>query len=416
MPNGAWDLVIRGCRTSDSGPLVNVGIAGGKIGEVSDRPMEGKTKVEAEGRLLVPGFVNAHTHLDKADLIKYMTSQHFGGTLVQNRALLKELKANYKVEEIKERARKVALEMAAQGATAIRTQVDVDPTAGLTPMRAVLELKKELAAKVTIQVSSFPQEGVLGDKKLGLLEESLRMGADVLGGNPVVEEGYENQRKNIDALFKLAQKYSKPLDVQVDESNNPANFLLPYVAHRTIAEGYQGKVTATHCISLSAVDDDAARLAIAKVAEAQMSVIITPSCNLITQFILPKGMKSRPNNSITRVTELIAAGINVAIGTDNIRDIFYPLGNGSMLRELHTLATTTRMSGLQDVERLLQMSTVNGAKLLGLEYGVSPGKQADLMVLNGQSFREALCSVPLVPYVIKGGNVMATTAWATNQS
>ncbi len=398
------DLIIREALVEEAGRagLSDVCVNDGLISKIIPRSShDAKVIVEAQSKLVLPGFVNAHTHLDKADLLSRMKPDQFGYTLEQNRRLIRRFKSDYTVEEVKERARKVALEMLKQGTTAIRTQVDVDPTAGLTPLKAILELKEELSDRITIQICAFPQEGVLKEGAYSLLEDALSGGADLLGGLPLVEEGRKNQEKHIDLLFRLAIKYDKHLDIQVDESNDPEDFILPYLVDKTLQEGYLGRVAATHCISLAAVEDVGAMPVIEKMAEADMTVIVTPSCNLITRFPAQPG--SRPHNSITRIRELLEAGIRVALGTDNIRDIFYPLGNGSMIREMHVLATTTRLSRVEDVDAILDMATVNSAGLLGLDYGLTERMAADLLVTGADSKRKLLCGPEEVTAIIKNG-------------
>mgnify|MGYP002154919882 CR=1 FL=1 len=297
--------------------------------------------------------------------------------------------------------------MVQQGVTAIRTQVDVDPTAGLTALKALAELRVECAQFVTVQLCAFPQEGVVRPEARALLETALESGADLLGGLPLVEKAPEDRKRHIDLLFSIARAYGVDLEVQVDESNDPRDFVLPYLARKTIAEGYEGRVAATHCIALSHVDAKVADETIALVRDAGITVIVTPSCNLITRF--PEGITGRGYNSIVRVRELLAQGVTVALGTDNVRDIFYPLGDGSMIREMHVLATSTRMSGVGDVDEIARMANVNGAKLLGFDYGVEVGKVADLIVTAARSTRQLISSVPVVPYVVKGGRVAART-------
>jgi cytosine deaminase len=401
---GHCDLIIEQATIADEEKSyrADISLKNGRIHSVN-HTLTGTTSgsLSAGGKLVIPGFVNAHTHLDKADLLTLMTHEEFGYTLEQNRKLIRRFKKEYSIPEVKERAGKVALEMLQHGITALRTQVDVDPTAGLTPLKALLQLKEELADKMTIQVSAFPQEGVIKAGAYEMIEEALKDGADVLGGLPLVEEGRENQEKHIDLLFRLAMKYDRNMDVQIDESNDPQDFILPYLAEKTIREGFQGRVAATHCISLSAVDDASAMPVIQKMADAKMTVIITPSCNLITRF--PEIPGSRPHNSITRIKDLVAAGVTVALGTDNIRDIFYPLGNCSMIREMHVLATAMRMSRPEDIDALLDMATVNPARLLGLDYGLETGKAADLLVTGADSKRLLICGSEEIPIVLKNG-------------
>ncbi|HCX90651.1 MAG TPA: hypothetical protein DHT43_09110, partial [Deltaproteobacteria bacterium] len=349
---------------------------------------------------------NSHTHLDKADLLSKMKPSQFGGTLEENRRLIREFKENYTIAEIKERAGRVIREMAKGGITAIRTQVDVDPTAELLPLKAICELRKEHAHIANIEICAFPQEGVFKQGARELLEQALNDGADLLGGLPLVEKTEKEQKGHIDVLFEIAENYDVELEVQIDESNNPEDFMLPYLVEKTINEGYEGRVSATHCISLSKVDNRIASGVIKRVKEAGINVIVTPSCNLITSFPEIKG--SRPYNSITRVRDLIENGVNVAIGTDNIRDIFYPLGNGSMVREMHVLATATRMSRVEDVEHIFDMASLNGAKILNLDYGVDVGRQADLLITNSTTKRGVISSQEIIPYVVKNGKVLTT--------
>lgn len=405
------DLIIKESLLQGAGEprIVDICVRGGAICSVG--PPTGRSareSIEAGWKLVLPGFVNAHTHLDKADLMTRMTPDQFGYSLEENRRLIRGFKSSYTIAEVKERARKVALEMLGQGITAIRTQVDVDPTACLTPLKALLQLKEELADRLTIQICAFPQEGVLKEGAYGLLEQAMEEGADVVGGLPLVEDGRANQERHIDLLFQLAMKHDKDLDVQVDESNSPEDFILPYLVEKTLREGYRGRVAATHCISLAAVEDSLAMPVMEKMADARMTVIITPSCNLITRF--PARPGSRPHNSITRVRELTEAGVKVALGTDNIRDIFYPLGNGSMMREMHVLATTTRMSRPQDIDAILDMATVNPASLLGLHYGIEEGSAADMLVTEADSTRFFFCGPEKIPFIIKNGAIIEGAA------
>ena len=286
-----YDLIIRNAVLTDDTLPVDIGIKDGEIksiGEIKEKASTHK-EIDAKGCLVIPGFVNSHTHLDKADLISQMSPSQFGGTLEENRRLIREFKEDYTIAGIKERASRTIKELAGQGITAIRTQVDVDLTAKLTPLKALCELKKEFADFVHIQICAFPQEGVFNPGARDLLEQALSEGSDLLGGLPLVEGTRRDQEKHIDMLFEIAKKYDKELDVQIDESNNPEDFMLPYLVEKTIDENYCGRVSATHCISLSKVKDEIADGIMERLKQADINVIITPSCNLITRFPVPKG-------------------------------------------------------------------------------------------------------------------------------
>ncbi|MFH0862703.1 MAG: amidohydrolase family protein [Candidatus Altiarchaeota archaeon] len=394
-------LLIKNASVAGSAGTVDILIEEGIISEIGQIRGMG---LDVGGHLVCPGFVNIHTHLDKADLLSKMRPEQFGKSLEDNRELLKTFKRNYTVGEIKERAGKVVSEFVSNGVTAIRTQVDVDSTGGLKPLHALMDLKKEVP--VDLQICAFPQQGVVDDKSRNLVEQALDDGADLLGGLPLVEKTRQDQERHIDILFEIAISHDVGLEVQIDESNNPQDFLLPLLAEKTIEHRMQGRVSATHCISLSAQDDCIAAETIKLVRQAQLNVIVTPSANMITQFRIPEGVHSRPNNSITRVKELLEANVNVALGTDNIRDIFYPLGNCSILREMHVLAAATRMTRADDPCRLFDMASKNGASIMGLRYGIEVGADGDLIVLDAKSHRDALNGSPIVPYVIKGGDMI----------
>jgi cytosine deaminase len=406
VEGGVLDFAVKNTLITGSLKPVDIGVKDGVITVVGSAG-DCSESINAGGVLTTPGFVNIHTHLDKADLLSEMKPGDYGGSLLENRELLKKFKKNYTIQGVKERAKKVVGDMIQQGVTAIRSQVDVDTTAGLKGLEALLELREELKDVVTIQLCAFPQEGVLKEGCEDLINEALEKGADLLGGLPLVEETGEGQEQHIDVLFELARRHDCDLELQVDESNNPQDFMLPTLAEKTVENNWQGRVSATHCISLSAVDDKIAGETINLVKDAGMNVIVTPSANLITEHKIIEGVHSRPSNSITRVRELVEAGVNVALGTDNIRDIFYPLGNGSMLREMHVLAVATRMTGAGDPELVFRLASANGAKIMGLDYGVGEGCRADLVVLNYASLREALTGIPHVRYVVSDGRVIA---------
>ncbi len=398
------ELVILNAVTPGSSETTDILLKDGLIDEVGDIGGDG---VDAGGRLVAPGFVNIHTHLDKADLLSKMNPGQFGLTLEENRELLKTFKKNYAVGEIKERACRVLEEFARNGVTALRTQVDVDGTCGLKPLHALTEVRDE--SPLDIQVCAFPQEGVVDKKSRETVEEALEKGADLLGGLPLVENTPDAREQHIEILFQLASEHGVDLEVQTDESNDPREFTLPRLAEKTIEYGMEGRVSATHCISLSRVDDKVAAETIELLKKAQVNVIVTPSANMITRFDDDPAVHLRPGNSVTRVKELLDAGVNVALGTDNIRDIFYPLGNCSMLRETHVLASATRMTRAEDPVNLFNMASANGAKIMKLDYGVEPGRKADLIVLEAGSYRQALNGPTHIPYVIKDGQVICET-------
>jgi len=393
------ELALRNARVGKR--RLDVGIARGRIQRLGEA---GPAQVELDlgGRMLLPGLVNAHTHLDKAHLLEEVEGGELGRTLEENRRLVRELKRRYTRGSVKARARRALQAMVKRGTTAVRTQVDVDPTVGLVAVEAMLELREEFEDLVHLQLCAFPQEGLLKPGARQLAEEALRLGVDLMGGLPAVEPTPEDRLAHLKAAFELAERYGRELEVQVDESNDPRDFLLPDLARLTLERGLQGRVTATHCISLSRVPKDQARRALDLLSEAHITVTVTPSCNLITRF---PSQPVRASNSLTPVEELLSRGIRVVLGTDNVRDVFFPLGDGSLLREMYVLAVGRRMILPQELRDLVQMATVWGAEHLGLDYGLEPGKRADLVALQAADEAELL-SATAPEVVIFGGRVL----------
>ena len=398
--NDGVNTKILNARILGHAGIKDIAIENGRISEIGNIGGDG---IDACERLVCPGFVNAHTHLDKADLLCLMNPGDFGRSLEENRMLLKKFKRGYSRQEIKKRANNVIMQFLANGVTAIRTQVDVDSNAGLKAVEAISDLAK--SAPLRLQLCAFPQEGVLSENARSMIEQALDSGCDLLGGLPLVEQGHENRMRHIDVLFEIAKKHDVDLDVQIDESNDPREFMLPYLIEKTVEHKWQGRVTATHCISLSAQDENIIRETSRLLAEAGINVITTPSANLITRFDAEPNVHPRPSNSIAPLKHLMQANVNTALGTDNIRDIFYPMGNCSMMREMHIARAATRMTSYHDAEMIFEMACLNGAKILGLDYGIKEGALADLLIMDCQSPEEALNSREIVPMVISGGNI-----------
>ncbi len=399
-----FNLVIKNARITDT-TITDIGINNGIIEKIG-KLKSGNKNIDANKHYVLSGFVNSHSHLDKSNLLDKMTEDHLGKSLEENRILLKKLKSSYSKSDIEKRATNTIERMLSKGITAIRTQVDVDPTAGIIPIKSLLSIKEKYKDRVHIEIAAFPQEGVVDEAKRDLMEKAIELGADVVGGLPLVEEK-GNEKKHLEILFELAKQYNKALDIQVDETNDPRLAILPEVLKKTKEENYEGRVTVTHAIALSRMPTEKAKKIIEQMKSLRINVIVTPSANMITRFVEINDLWMRPSNSITRVTELFDNGINIAIGTDNIRDIFYPFGNCSMIRELHMLISATRMTTRDYIDGAISMATTNGAKLLGLNYGIEEGKQADIIITDAMSKLDILNSDEIIPCVIKNGNIMS---------
>ena len=397
------DLVVRHTRLVGQRKLKDIAIEDGRIVEIADRVEDsGEVELDAKGRLASPGFVDAHMHLDKALLGQ--ETPNLSGTLREAISIMGRKKSEFTVDTVKERAGRVVEMAVRNGTTTIRTHVDVDPLAGLTGLMALMQVKEEYSDLADVQVVAFPQEGLTNvDGAEELLREAMEMGADVLGGIPAIDPDPE---LHIDKIFSMARDFSVDIDMHIDESDDPKDLTLEYYSEKALEEEYPGNVTAGHCCSLAAVDDAVARRVIGKVREAGVNVVALPSTNL---YLQGRGDGYPIRRGITRVRELLDAGVNVLYASDNVRDAFNPFGNANMLELALILAHGAQMGGMSDLETVFRMGTVNAAKAVGIgtDYGIEEGKRADIVVLDVESPQEAIISQAKALYVVKNGVVVA---------
>ena len=356
--------------------------------------------LDLAGQTVLPAFVDAHTHLDKTLTADRIPNESC--TLDEAVERYVEYFRTVSEEDIYERARRAARMAVANGTGAMRTHIVVNAVDGLRFIRPILALREELRGEIDVQVVAFPLYGEEERKIRWVTEEALCLGADVLGGCPSSEV---DGRGFIDDMFALAEKYGIPLDFHVDETDDPRVLMLEYLAEKTIGEGWQGRVTAGHCCSLSYVPQETADRVIAKVKEADLNIVTLPSCNM---FLIGDRIRLS-GRGITRVNELRLAGVNVAYASDNVRDPFRPFGNADMLQEGLFTAQVIKKGYPRDLLEVLHMGTYAPARALQLpDYGLEPGDYADLVVLAAPDPVEAILSQVPKNYVIHRGKIVAS--------
>jgi cytosine deaminase len=402
------DLVIRNARLIEQEDLVDITLRGNKIVDIGRRKRRDSTEyVDADGKLTLPGFIDSHMHLDKA--MSGGEKKWTTNTCIEARKIQRDEKPKFTLEDVKERARK-AVEMAlTNGTTAIRTHVDIDGVVGLMPLKALLELKDQLSNWMNIQVVAFPTEPLTTSKTgKSLLRKAMMMGADVVGGVPVNDP---DPKEYVDSIFSIAKEFEADIDLHIDECNDPKDLLLEYYAEKTLKNRYQGKVSASHCSSLSAVGNETALRIIRKVRDAEISIIVNP----LTNLYLWSG-NGRPNG-VSRVRELLDEGITVAYATDNTMDPFNPLGNADMLLAALFLAYLKHL-GNGTLTTVLEMGTNNPARITKMvqNYGIKKGGRADIMILDALNPQEAITRQAKRLYVFKNGRIVAKGGVLTVES
>lgn len=311
-------------------------------------------KVKAKG-----GFVNCHAHFDKAFLINETNLRQSQMDMEAKWHLYKEIKKNYTPEDLRTRIREGMNRMVAQNVRYVRSFIDIDTTVGLKCLEAALDIKKEFAGKCELIIVSQTLEGVVNPEARKWIEQAAPL-VDVIGGLP----SYDRPRadEHLDIIFDLANKYNKTVDVHIDQENNPDERDTELLAKKVIEHGLQGRVNAVHVISLSAQPEDYFQHVLKLMVEAKLNVICCPSAALGMKQLRDK--TSPVHNSIARVPEFLAAGLTVAIGTDNIHDFFQPFIDADLYTEARMLMEACRF---YQMDELVEICTTNGAKLCQLK-------------------------------------------------
>jgi cytosine/creatinine deaminase len=406
-----FDLIIKKVIIPGTNNIKDMGIKDGKISVIEDEIFDQALSViNAEKKLVVPGFVNIHTHLEKTlTYDKNVTNN----TLEEAISVFAERFKTTNHEDIFDRASR-ALEMAiVNGTTAMRTHPMVDKNIRLTAVEALNEVRKKYKKYIDIQIAAMfgmeMSDSGLSTESIKLLEKACESGIDLLGGAPTL---CKNPYKIIDQVFDIAKAYDKQIDLHIDEMDKPSSEVLEYLADKTIKENFYGKVTAGHCCSLSAVSDDIADRVIKKVREAGITITTLPTSN---SYLMGRNDKQPVRRGLTRVKELMNAGVNVCYAGDNVRDPFVPFGNEDMLEEGLFTAKLLHMGTYEQLAKVFNMGTYNPARTMGLkDYGIEIGCQADLVILDAIDVQQALITQATKNYVIKNGEVVASTQKTTN--
>ncbi len=404
-----YDILIKNVRPWGQGETRDLAIEGGRFVAIEQSQRAHKV-IDARGAMAIPSFVEPHIHLDKA-LINRDVRQNITGTLDEAIEIIWERKRSYTIDDIVARASEV-IELAIQnGTTRLRSHADVDTIGGLKPVEGLLAARARYKGLIDIQIVAFPQEGILKNPGTEeLLEKALALGADAVGGMPFNENSPMDSWRHIEIAFALARKFDVPVDMHVDESDDPGARTLEMLADQTIANGWQGRVSAGHTCALAAYPQAYAARVIRKVKQANIAMITLPVTNLVLQGRLDPEPRRR---GITRVKELLQAGINVTFGQDCVRDTFYPFGRADPLEVAAVSAHAAQMTLPHEIETVFEMCTRNAARACNFTaYDFTPGAAADVVVLDARTPTEAIVAHADPLFVIKGGRMLAETKTA----
>jgi cytosine deaminase len=401
------DLIIRHANLPDGRTGIDIGIADGLIAEVAPAlDARAQREIDASGRLATPPFVDSHFHLDST-LTYGRPRVNASGTLLEGIELWGELKPGLTAENIKARALKLCQWAIARGTLAIRSHADVSDER-LPAVQALLEVRAEIKPYIDLQLVAFPQDGYLRSPgSAANLERALDMGVDVVGGIPHFERTMADGAASVKALCELAAERGLRVDMHCDESDDPHSRHIEMLTDQTQRLGLQDRVTGSHLTSMHSMDNYYVSKLIPLMAEARMHVVANPLINITLQGRHDTYPKRR---GMTRVKELMEAGINVAFGQDALLDPWYSFGSHDMLEVAHMGLHVAQMTGIDQMRRIFEAVTTNAARVMGLEgYGLAPGCRADVVILQAADIHEALRLKPARLFVIRRGNIIAQT-------
>ena len=382
------DLLITNATLPDGRTGMDVLVAGGRIVNVSPRINAAAAEVvDAGGNLLTPPFVDAHFHMD-ATLSYGLPRVNQSGTLLEGIALWGELKPLLTQEAIVERALRYCDWAVAKGLLAIRSHVDVcDPR--LLAVEALLHVKESVKPYLDLQLVAFQQDGVLRSANgVELLKKALAMGVDVVGGIPHFERTMHDGTESVRILCEIAADAGLLVDMHCDETDDPNSRHVETLAMQSLRLGMQGRVNGSHLTSMHSMDNYYVSKLIPLMHEAGVSAIANPLINITIQGRHDTYPKRR---GMTRVPELMAAGITVAMGHDCVMDPWYGLGSGDMLEVASMGLHVAQMTSQAGMRACFDAVTVNAAKILHLDgYGIAPGNRADFVLLQARDPVEAI--------------------------
>ena len=393
------NLVVRSVRLAD-GRTADVHCEGSRIARLVSPPDTeaprngGGAELNGSGQLLLPGLIIPDLHLDQ-----HATA---GSTVVD-------------VASSAEHVVRMAL---VRGVGALRAFADVGPALGLTAVEGLLRARERWGGAMTIQIGPFPRWGFGDRRTVDLMDEALRLGADVVGGIPGIEESAEAAERHIATSFEIAARRNVPVHLLIDDTAGPSGRTLEMLAEQTVERGFAGRVCASNCIALAFEDPEHAGRVIDLVAGARISVVSNAHVNLIEAGSGPPAAAPRTR---TLIRELHRAGVNVALGQGGGDDVHYPWGQADPLEVAFIVSHAVPLAKPEEIRLLLDMVTTNAANAMGLAehkypHHLVPGAPADLMLVKAPTWHEALQYRPADRVVIRAGRVVAQSETITRFS
>ena len=406
---GFVDTIIRNARITDGpdSPLVDVGIEGRRIAAIAPGlSAEGET-IDVEGRLVTPGFVETHIHLDKSCIADRIASQ--SGGLDAAIAEVARLKAMFTPEDVYQRGKRTLEKCVLNGTTHVRTHLEVDPVIGLRSLEGILPLVDEFKWALDLVICIFPQEGLLNNPGTDdLMVAALARGGTVVGAAPYTDSDPHGQ---IDRIFAIAREFDIDIDMHLDFGPDTESFDLDYVCHLADRYDYGGRVAIGHVTKLSALPPDDLAVKAKRLADSGVAVTALPATDL---YLMGRHQQHSVMRGVTPVHLLLSEGVNCSLSTNNVLNPFTPYGDCSLIRMANLYANVCQAGDQASLQDCFDMVTTRAARLTRLpDYGLEVGKAADLVVLDCDSRAQAVAEVAQPVTAFKSGRRTFTRPAAT---
>ena len=399
------DLILRNARVvGNESVKTDIGIDKGRIAVIQPKlAAEGET-LDLGGRLVTPGFIETHIHLDKSRILGRCKAEK--GDLEEAIGEVARQKKLFTAEDVYTRA-KVTLEKAIlNGTTHMRTQLEVDPGIGLRGLEGVRPLIEEYKWAIDLEICIFPQEGLLNNPGTDeLMLQALRSGGSVVGAAPYTDSSPHGQ---IDRIFAIAREFDIDIDMHLDFGPTPDDLDLLYVCELAERFKWGGRVTIGHVTKLSSAPPDLVEKCAKRMADAGVALIVLPSTDL---YLMGRHMTHSVMRGVTEAHKLLHHGVNCTLSTNNVLNPFTPFGDCSLVRMANIYANICQVGSAHDTRECFNMITTRSARLMNLDdYGLAVGKPADLAVLDAESPEQAVAELAPVLYAFKRGKRTVTRA------
>jgi cytosine/creatinine deaminase len=390
---GEWDVAIA------DGYITEIAAAGFSTTKTNQT-------LDAQGKLLIPGLVDPHIHLDKALLLARYPAVE--GTFTEALHQTLQAKREYTITDIQTRAEKILTRAIAFGTTAMRTHVEVDPIVQLKSITALKALKQKYAWGITLQLAIFAQEGITNQPgTVDLLRKAMKMGGDVIGSAPYVDP---QPKENIRLVFDLAQEFNCDVDFHLDFIDDDAPLLLPVVIEETLKRNWHNRVCLGHMTKLAGLTPTELTTLIPSLKEAGIAILALPATDL---YMMAREDTHNVRRGVAPIDQLAELGVKVGLASNNVQNLFTPFGDGDILKICTLLAQVLQLGTTTSHQLCLDMATSKAAEAIAIkDYGVAVGKVADLVLLETDSVSSAIGTAPLNRTTIKRGQIVTQSNYS----